>query len=322
MLVLLMVCGAVAVFAAGWAASLAFRHEAEVATSPVASVVAGGPDSLYVDVLERHATGVVVADRTGAVEYRNPVAMSLDGTHVGVLVDEAVARHLATAREGVASDETLELYGPPKRVVVVASQPLPSGRSVAFIDDISDRRRSDQARTDFVANVSHELRTPIGALMVLAETIVGERDPDVIERVVARMQGEAERAANTIDDLLELSQIEAAIDRDFGPVRLGDVVDDAVGRVAELAAARHITISRGEPSPGPAGPQVVVHGDRRQLSSAVGNMLENAVKYSDDGDVVTVRVCCHGDARSRRSPARPAPRGRCIPGPSAGTDSR
>ena len=142
---------ALALFAAGWATSLAVRHEDDLAPAPTIDPVRADSlhaDSLHAEVLERHATGVVVAGPTGTIEYRNPAASALDGTHVGVLVDEAVARHLATARAGTASDETLELYGPPKRVVVVASLPLPSGRSVAFIDDISDRRRSDQARTD------------------------------------------------------------------------------------------------------------------------------------------------------------------------------
>ncbi len=290
MLELLVVGGAVVVFAAGWMIGRSVAPIADVFTA--APVEAEFVDSLHADVLERHATGVVVADESGAAVYRNAAALALGGTHVGVLVAEAVARHLAIARSGESSAETLELYGPPRRIVVVSSEPLPSGRAVAFIDDISDSRRADQARTDFVANVSHELRTPIGALMVLAETIVGEDDPVVIERVVARMQTEAERAGHTIDDLLELSQIEAAIERDFGAVRLSDVVNDAVSRVTELAEAREITISRLDPV-GPDGPvaeQAVVHGDRRQLASAVGNMVENAVKYSDEGDVVQVRV--------------------------------
>ena len=132
---------------------------------------------------------------------------------------------------GRPSDEVVELFGPPKRVVVVSGPPLPSGRSVVFVDDISERRRADQVRTDFVANVSHELkhadRRADGAGRDIASMSTSH---EVVQRVVGRMLGEAERATGTIDDLLELS-------RDRGRhralqvelVRLADVVRDAVG---------------------------------------------------------------------------------------------
>ncbi len=293
---LLAIGGAVIAFVVGWSVARAFPSPGLGPEVPV-QVEATDTESMYTEVLERQSTGVVVANPTGTVVYRNAAARALGGTHVGVLIDEAVGRHLAAAATGEASGETLDLYGPPRRVIDVSSQRLPSGRTVAFVDDISDRHRADQARTDFVANVSHELRTPIGALTVLAETLVDVDDPEVIERVVARMQGEADRAARTIDDLLELSQIEGGMSREFGPVRLSDVMRDAVGRVAELAAANDIKLSTLD-SEGPGGrfvEQTTVDGDRRQLASAVGNMLENAVKYSDPGDVVQVRVRRDGD---------------------------
>jgi two-component system sensor histidine kinase SenX3 len=132
--------------------------------------------------------------------------------------------------------------------------------------------------------------------MVLAETLDGEDDPDVMCRIVARMQGEGERASRTIEDLLQLSQIEAGVERDVGPVRLSDVVNDAVGRSTELAAANDITISTLDPV-GPEGPvaeQCLVNGDRPQLASAIGNLVENAVKYSDPGGVVQIRVRRNG----------------------------
>jgi two-component system, OmpR family, sensor histidine kinase SenX3 len=285
--------GAVVAFLAGWAMGARRAPTPPIIRDEPVSPV----DAVYADVLERHQTGVVVATPSGVIEYRNHAAERLGGTHVGVLIDEAVTKHLRLARDGTPSSETLELFGPPKRVVVVSAQTLPSGRSVAFVDDITDRRRADQVRTDFVANVSHELRTPIGALMVLAETLVDADDPEVISRVVGRMQGEADRASRTIDDLLELSEIEAGSERNLDSVRLADVVSDAVGRAVELAAQHDITISTLDPvdRAGPRAEQLVVTGDRRQLASAVGNVVENAVKYSDPGDVVQVRVRRDGD---------------------------
>jgi two-component system sensor histidine kinase SenX3 len=293
---LLVIGGAVIAFVAGWSVARAFPPEVQ-SSAPATRPESPDVESMYTEVLERHATGVIVANPSGSVVYRNAAALALGGTHVGVLVDEAVARHLRLAQDDAPSGETIELFGPPKRVVIVAAQALPSGRRLAFVDDITGRRRADQIRTEFVANVSHELRTPIGALMVLAETLVDADDPEVISRVVDRMQGEAQRASRTIDDLLELSEIEAGSERNLEPVRLADVLSDAVGRVVELAAQNDITISTLDPVDvaGPRAGQLVVTGDRRQLASAVGNVVENAVKYSDPGDVVQVRVRRDGD---------------------------
>ena len=286
--VLLVAGGAIVIFIAGLAAGRITMSRTDVPTVPPAPV----PDSMHADVLERHPMGVVVASPTGSIEYRNPAATALGGTHVGVLLDEVIARHLETARSGEPSGETIELFGPPKRVLVVATQPMPGRRAVAFVEDITDRHRAAQARTDFVANVSHELRTPIGALIVLADTLVGTDDVDVIERVVGRMQREADRASRIVEHLLELSEIEAGVERDVRTVPLSDVVNDAIGRVAELAARSDIEIRRSEPSgaDGPGDDRHVVNGDRARLVSAVGNVVENAVKYSEPGAVVRVDV--------------------------------
>ena len=244
------------------------------------------------DLVDDHPTGVVVADALGAVVYRNARSRALQGTHVGVLLDEAVERLLSGARRGVAGDRTVELYGPPKTVVVVAARPLPDGGAVAFLEDVSDRRRLDQVRTDFVANISHELKTPIGALSVLAETLVDERDPDTVQRIVGRMLGEAERATRTIDDLMELSRIEMDGEREVERVRVSDLVAGAVERVTELAARSDIRISTLDPvdGGGPRSESLTVEGHRRQLVSALGNLVENAVKYSEPGGSVQIRV--------------------------------
>lgn len=289
MVALLVAGGAAIAFVVGWWLGRGGRR--------LPNVIAPRGDDISTavtdDVLDEHATGVVVASSAGSIEYRNSAARALAGTHVGVLIDESVSRHIERALDSGSSEEVLDLFGPPKRVVVVSARRLDSGRAVAFVDDITDRRRADQVRTDFVANVSHELRTPIGALLVLAETLVDAEDPEVVQRVVERMQGEAERASRTIDDLLELSHLESGVDREFTPVRLADVVRDGVGRASELAARRSITISTldaVDEAGGPRAERLVVEGDRPQLASAIGNVVENAVKYSDPGDGVQVRV--------------------------------
>jgi two-component system, OmpR family, sensor histidine kinase SenX3 len=288
MLALLVIGGAIVGFVVGW--SWASSSRPGPGGTPTVTI---DPDPVrYRDVLDLQTTGIVITSAAGTIEYRNPAAQELAGTHVGVLIDAAIARHLAGACRGHRSEEMLDLFGPPRRVVHVVALPLDDGRAAAFVSDISERRRVDQVRTDFVANVSHELRTPIGALRVLAETLVDADDPEVVQRVVRRMQSEADRASRTIDDLLELSHIESSVEREFEQVSLADVVRDAVGRVQELARVNGITISTLEPVDveGPRSESTVVRGDRRQLASAVGNLVENAVKYSDPGGSVQVRV--------------------------------
>jgi two-component system, OmpR family, sensor histidine kinase SenX3 len=244
------------------------------------------------DVFERHPTGIVIGHPDGHVEYRNEAARRLAGTHAGLIVDEAIERHLTRGRAGTISDRTIELFGPPKMAFVISARPLPYGRSVVFVDDISERRRVEQTRTDFVTNVSHELKTPLGALSVLAETLVDETDADTISRLVTRMLAETDRASRTIDDLMELSRIEMGAERSDEPVRVVDVICGAVDRVTEMAVHREITISTLAPveADGTKADALVVHGDRRQLVSAVGNLIENAVKYSESGTSVQVRA--------------------------------
>jgi two-component system sensor histidine kinase SenX3 len=260
---------------------LAARERQRLNTSPLAHGHAATPMS---EVVEGARIGVIVSDDTGVVVYRNPAAQVLGGTHAGVLVDEAIERHLRQAASGTRTEEIIELYGPPKRVVFVTAAPIASGGAYAFVEDISERRRIDAVRTDFVANISHELKTPVGALAVLAETLADEDDPATIRRIADRMLEEAHRAARTIDDLMELSRIELGGEHVRGGVDTGDIIRAAVERVAELAHRREITIDWLD-----SDQSVTVTGDQRQLVSAVGNLVENAVKYSEIGGLVQIR---------------------------------
>jgi two-component system sensor histidine kinase SenX3 len=143
-------------------------------------------------------------------------------------------------------------------------------------------------RTDFVANISHELRTPVGALAVLAEALVDEVEPEVVSRLAEKMVMEAHRVGRIIEDLLELSRIEVGESPHREVVSVGLVAAESVERLRHLAANRQITIEVHEPSR-----RLNVIGDRRQLVSAVANLVENGVKYSDPG--ATVEVSAHTD---------------------------
>jgi two-component system sensor histidine kinase SenX3 len=160
---------------------------------------------------------------------------------------------------------------------------LADGGVLVTVEDISERARLDAVRTDFVANISHELKTPVGAIALLAETIVDEDDLEVVRRLANKRVDEAHRAATSIDDLLELSRIEldgrAVRDR----VSVAGVLRDAVVRSLAAAEQRDIRLDLEEPT----DPSAVL-GDRRQLVSALSNLIDNAVKYSESGTEVRI----------------------------------
>jgi two-component system sensor histidine kinase SenX3 len=277
---------------------LVVRSRAAVAPPPAVDVpLAAEPnDRSFLPALlaavDRHPTGIVVADASGWVIHRNESAIAFRGTHTGTLLEATVDRHLATARAGTPSRELVEFYGPPRSAFQVVAVPLDGGGSAAFVDDVTERRRVEQVRTDFVANISHELKTPIGALSVLAEMLMGETDPATVERVVGRMMSEADRATDTLEDLMELSRIEVGAERSSDRVRVSDVIRGALDRVTQMAAQCEVSISTLEPVANgeKRSDGIVVVGDRRQLVSAVGNLVENAVKYSDPHSSVQVRA--------------------------------
>lgn len=259
-----------------------------LAGAPVIVETSHAPDDTPVKAaLDALPLGVLVFDADGREILRNKAAVVGTGqTHANVIVDAAVRRLVVRARGGVPGDEEVKLAGPPATVLVVRASPLTEGGVIATVEDVSVRSRLDAVRTDFVANVSHELRTPVGAVSVLAETLEGETDDEVVLRLVRRMIDETVRMSRTIDDLLELSRIEMGGELVAVPVDLGSLVDDIAGRHVELAARSGLKVV----TVNPRGADVTVEGDPHQIDSAIANLVENAVKYSLEGGTVTVTV--------------------------------
>ncbi|MGH9002448.1 MAG: sensor histidine kinase [Acidimicrobiia bacterium] len=232
------------------------------------------------------ADGVMVVDERGDVVLRNGVAEQLAGSGQGdIPTNDAVWELLDRALRGLESERELRLFGPPRRVLHVRAVPLDDGAravgAAVFLRDISEARRIESMRRDFVANVSHELKTPIGALGLLAETMAAEEDAELLRRLADRVLHEAERLERTVEDLLDLSILEAqeAPHRDLVPVAL--LMVEAAERMAGSAEAAGIPIELAEPAE-----DIVVSCDRRQVTSALFNLLDNAVKYSEEGGKV------------------------------------
>ena len=245
--------------------------------------------------LDAITQGVVMADPDGTVLYRNPYSQPFtEARHGEALVEAAVAELLAEAAQGRAVEREVELFGPPRQCLFVSAMPLRiEGKdygSVALIDDITEPQRLDAMRRDFVANISHELRTPMGALSLLAETLAGETDPEVASRLAMRVQAEAIRLSDIMDDLLELSRIESNEASERTPVAIQHVIGDALSRAKPTAEEKEVPIETALPAL-----DLVVRADRRQLTSAVFNLLDNAVKYSEAARPVRVTTRLEGD---------------------------
>jgi two-component system sensor histidine kinase SenX3 len=197
----------------------------------------------------------------------------------------------AVRRAGVSQHDTLELprgpIGEGTRELLVRVLPLgASGLVAILIFDESEMRRLDSIRRDFVANISHELKTPIGALSILSEAVLGASDdPEAITRFANRMQAEAKRLTDLVQEIIDLSRLQ---DDDplkrAAPVTISEAVSEAIDQSALHADSRHIELIYNSTSHDQA------LGDRVQLTTAIHNLIENAIKYSPDSTRVAIAL--------------------------------
>ena len=249
--------------------------------------------------------GLVLCDESGGVIFRNQQAELLMTSRYGdAIAAQAVTDVLTEGWTSGAAERTLDIYGPPRRTLTVRSSVIDDGRRplgvLAVIEDVSERRRLEEIRRDFIANVSHELKTPMGALGLLAETLQFERDPEVAHRLADRINSEAFRVNRIIEDLLDLSRIEGEGSPTREPLPVSLVIADAIERIRTAAEQHDVTIDFVEPTT-----NFVVFGDRRQLISAVHALLENAVVYSPSGKAVTIDIALADSGSEQEADAGP-----------------
>jgi two-component system sensor histidine kinase SenX3 len=262
------------------------RAEAERRADLIESAVEGSTDGV-----------LVLGPRLDVVFAAGRAQRIVDGGHGFA---EASLRLRELSREVAASGRTvsarIESAGEHPRAYHVVGAPLPSEAgqgAVIHLTDITDQERIDAIRRDFVANVSHELKTPVGALSVLAEALAESDGEEDRRRLGARLEDESRRLAALVDDILDLSLVESE-KPSLVEVDLCEVIAEVrarVGVVAESAAMEVVVDAPGD--------SVVVEGDKRQLVSAVANLVDNAIKYSsfrtETGGRVWVRVKREGD---------------------------
>ena len=276
------------------------RGRSIVSTSGAVEASASGTtvesDRRLLRIVEALPLGVVVFDESGHEIFTNGAAAQLsdDRLHESLLRSK-VAEVVSEASNGHVSQKTLELYGKRRmhlsiRGVPVGAEVVGQAAVVVTIEDTTEARSADLVRRDFIANVSHELKTPIGAIGVLAETLLDVEEPEVAKRLAGRLQNESYRLATTVDDLLTLARIESGEQTQRAAVPIPEIFGAVAGRVGFQSEEQGITLDfEIEP------PALAVNGDRVQLVSGIGNLVDNAVKYSERGSTVAVSATADGD---------------------------
>jgi two-component system phosphate regulon sensor histidine kinase PhoR len=255
-------------------------------------------------VLRSMVEGVLVTHRDGRIilanrAVREMLGLSLDpvGSQTSdVIRNPDLLAALAQARGGQAlATREIRSLGPPKRfleasVSRLSDEGLGSG-CVAVLHDITELKRTDQVRRDFVANVSHELRTPLAAIRGSVETLLegGALDsPDDARRFAEAISRQVIRLQRLVQDLLELAAIEGGeVAAPKEQVRLAELAEGLLGMVEDLARSRGVEIVST------VDERAMARADRRGLEQAVLNLLDNAIKYTEPGGRVTL------DARLR-----------------------
>lgn len=243
-------------------------------------------------VLDALPQGTLLVDGADQVVYANRSLIDLLGPvpeGLAQVVPFRIQEMVRRARvERTVVDIDLE-HGRPARVLRVIVSPFEDERALVVVSDITDRRRVDDVRRDFVTNASHELKTPVSSILASAETlqVALERAPDKVPQFAAQIEVAARSLARLVSDLLDLSRLEGRTAEHI-EMDLERVVVAEVERMRPLAEERKIgVVSDTVP--------VSVTGSPEDLALAVRNLLDNAVRYSDPGAVVTIRLDRQGD---------------------------
>ncbi len=262
------------------------RDKLEAQRAELAAVLAGMGD------------GVVMVDDRLAVISLNPAAARLleidPETARGRSVAEVIRRHEVVGLldgTGQPQGPVVVEVGPDQRQVQVVVTPLRVGttvRQLVLFQDVTELRRAETIRRDFVANVSHELRTPLASLLALVETLEDGAldDPDAARDFLGRMRVEVERLMHLVEELLELARIESGrIQLHLRRADLRQVAREAAERLRPQAERQNLALVVD----GPEEPiEALVDPDR--LHQVVINLVHNAVKFTPPGGSIRVSV--------------------------------
>jgi two-component system sensor histidine kinase SenX3 len=249
------------------------------------------PDSfpdLVAEVLELMGSVGIVLDGSNKVVGTNSWAESFGLVARGLLVHAETADLVKRARSGseIESFEGVLRVGlAQEKVSVAAKAKLVEGDYVVLVlEDRTSDIRLDKTRRDFIENISHELKTPIGAIALLSEAIqeAGD-DQEAVSRFAASLNKESSRLTFLVQDIIKLSRLQSEeVLASAEIVDLNDVLAEAIDRNEQLAASRKIRLVSEQ------APQLEVFGNKEMLITAVKNLVENAISYSEPGTSVGI----------------------------------
>jgi two-component system phosphate regulon sensor histidine kinase PhoR len=236
------------------------------------------------------AAGIVGTDgairvANTALESLSPTGRAAGMTPLEITRSAELSEAVRRALEGTAKRLELELPGARRRMVVHLT-PLLRGEVLLLLRDVTEARRAEQSRRDFVANASHELRTPVAAIHGAAETLLlgALSDAQAARGFVEMIARQAERLARLTRDLLDLSRIESGQwTMEPSAVEVDQALRIASDLVAPAAREKGVELRR-EALP----PALAVKADPRALEQVLVNLLDNAVKYTPPGGRVTL----------------------------------
>ncbi len=253
-------------------------------------------------ILDRMEEGVLLLDEQQRILRTNPALVSMllprntgrpsenfgNQTVLEVFRNAELASALARARPETRVAEEISIDGLKPRQLLVRITHFDEGQKgfLVVAVDVTEMRRLESLRRDFVANVSHELLTPVAAVQSATETLRGviDRDPKNAKRFIDMIERNTDRLHALVKDLLELSRIES---REFRVIReeidLARFLETLLALFQPRAEARNIVISIALQSR-----NLVVATDRRALEMVVSNLVENAIKYCPDGSQITI----------------------------------
>lgn len=254
-------------------------------------------------VLAAYPRPVIITSRERVILFANPAALELLGQSSEQVIGRSAAPViqdydttqllLRAARLGETNERTFQRVttGQTWRVAVTplrlsADEPDEVTDLALTIEDLTELRRLETVRSDFVAHVSHELRTPLAAVKLLAETLVNalDRDPTAARQFATRISDEADHLAQMVAELLELSRIESGkITLQTEPTDMAALIEAVIERMRPLGMERDIALVADLPE---RMPDTLCDGER--VGEVLVNLIHNGLKYTNPGGQVTV----------------------------------